>query len=150
MALRAIEGLDAKALSKVEKEHAAKAVECGYLYCEGEMLYTKILVNDIKDSARLFKLNKKLADGFLDSEAEIVAGKLADMIRKTVPEYLLGEWAFFNSLAGMPVLDSLVETLIEKKVLTPPEDGIGAEGCWMGVKKDGKMSLLGRFIRAQQ
>jgi len=141
LALRAIGGLDAKALSEVEKEHAAKAVECGYLYCEGEMLYTKILVNDLKDSARLFELNKKLADGFLDNEAEIVAGKLADMIRKTVPEYLLGEWAFFNWLADMPVLDSLVETLIEKKVLTPPEDGIGAEGCWMGVKKDEKIRI---------
>lgn len=105
------------------------------------MLYTKILVNDLKDSARLFELNKKLADGFLDNEAEIVAGKLADMIRKTVPEYLLGEWAFFNWLADMPVLDSLVETLIEKKVLTPPEDGIGAEGCWMGVKKDEKIRI---------
>jgi len=30
---------------------------------------------------------------------------------------------------------TVVECLIEKGILTPPEDGIGAEGCWMGVKK---------------
>lgn len=36
---------------------------------------------------------------------------------------------------GMPILDAVVECLIEKGILTPPEDGIGAEGCWMGVKK---------------
>ena len=28
-----------------------------------------------------------------------------------------------------------IEYLIEKGVLTPPEDGIGAEGCWMSVEK---------------
>ena len=27
-----------------EKEHAAKAIECGYLYSENDMLYTKILM----------------------------------------------------------------------------------------------------------
>jgi hypothetical protein len=35
----------------------------------------------------------------------------------------------------MPILDSVVEYLIEKGILTPPEDGIGAEGCWMYVEK---------------
>ena len=42
---------------------------------------------------------------------------------------------FANVLANSPVLDAVVECLIEKGVLTPPEDGIGAEGCWMSVKK---------------
>lgn len=48
LALRAIEGLDVNTLSELEKEHAAKAIECGYLYREGEMLYTKILVSSYR------------------------------------------------------------------------------------------------------
>lgn len=135
LALRAVDGLDLNVLSEVEKEHAAKAVECGYLYREGEKLYTKILVSDMKDMDRLFALSKKLNDGCFDAEAEVVAAKIAGMIRKTVPEYLLAEWGFFNDLASMPVLDNVVEALIEKKLLIPPEDGIGAEGCWMSVSR---------------
>lgn len=72
---------------------------------------------------RLFSARKKIRN------------EVTGMIRRTVPEYLLPEWRFFNFLAGMPVLDSLVESLIEKNILTPPENGIGAEGCWMSVEK---------------
>ena len=42
---------------------------------------------------------------------------------------------FANVLANAPVLDAVVECLIEKGILIPPEDGIGAEGCWMSVEK---------------
>ncbi len=51
------------------------------------------------------------------------------------PEYLWGEWQYANSLANMPVLDAVVECLIEKGLLTPPENGLGAEGCYMLVDK---------------
>ena len=83
----------------------------------------------------MFELSKKLNDGCFDAEAEIVAGKIADMIRETVPEYLIAEWRCFNTLANMPVLDNVVEDLIQRNILTPPEHGIGAEGCWMSVAK---------------
>ena len=66
---------------------------------------------------------------------EIVAEKIADLIKKSVPDYLLGEWRLANNLASMPIFDAVVECLIEKGVLTPPENGIGAEGCWMSVEK---------------
>lgn len=135
MALRGIDGLDSKHLTETEKEHAAKAVENGYLYREGEMLYTKILVNDMQDRDNLFKLSEKLKDGCFNGAADLVAEKIAAMIRRTVPEHLLPEWKFFNCLAGLPVLDSLVEALIEQNILIPPQDGIGAEGCWMSVSK---------------
>ena len=68
-------------------------------------------------------------------DAEIVAEKVATLIKKSVPDYLLGEWRLANNLANLPILDAVVECLIEKGVLTPPEDGIGAEGCWMSVEK---------------
>ena len=140
LALRAIEGLDITTLSEKEKEHAAKAIECGYLYRDGDMLYTKILVNALTDNYTLlendlFKISNGLRDGYFDTDAEIVAEKIADIIKKSVPDYLLGEWRFANVLANSPVLDAVVECLIEKGVLTPPENGIGAEGCWMSVEK---------------
>ena len=135
LALRAIEGLDISSLSETEKEHAAKAIECGYLYRDGDMLYTKILVSSLSDRNRLFDISNALQNGHFDADAEIVAEKVAALIKKSVPDYLLGEWRLANNLANLPILDSVVECLIEKGVLTPPEDGIGAEGCWMSVEK---------------
>ncbi len=135
LAIRAIDGLNIDALSEDEKEHAAKAIACGYLYRQNDMLYTKILVNDKKDSDRLFDISKELSKGYFEAEAQAVAQKISRLIRDTVPEYLLGEWRLANILSNLPVLDALVEVLIEKGLLTPPEDGIGAEGCWMSIQK---------------
>lgn len=135
LALRAINGLDITSLSEEEKEYAAKTIESGYLYRDGNMLYTKILVCTIADRERLFDISSGLQNGYFDSDAEIVAEKIAQLIKKSIPEYLYGEWRFANVLANLPVLDAVVECLIEKGVLTPPEDGIGAEGCWMSVEK---------------
>ncbi len=135
LALRAIDGLDITLLSEKEKEHAAKAIECGYLYRDGDMLYTKILVNALSDRDRLFDISNALQNGYFEADAEIVAAKVAELIKKSVPDHLLGEWRLANNLASMPILDAVVECLIEKGVLTPPEDGIGAEGCWMSVEK---------------
>ncbi len=135
LALRAIEGIDITSLSEKDKEHAAKAIECGYLYRDGDMLYTKILVHAISDSGNLFKISNGLQNGYFTAEAQIVAEKVAELIEKSVPDYLLGEWEFANTLANLPILDAVVECLIEKGVLTPPENGIGAEGCWMCVEK---------------
>ena len=140
MALRSIEGLHIASLSEIEREHAAKAIECGYLYRDGDMLYTKVLVNALTDNFKmlekdLFKISNGLGDGYFDADAEIVAKEIAELIKKSLPEHLLGEWRFANTLANSPVLDAVVECLIEKGVLTPPVDGIGAEGCWMSVEK---------------
>lgn len=135
LALRAIDGLEVSSLSETEKEHAAKAIKCGYLYREGDVLYTKILVNAWQDEGRLFDISLGLTKGYFEEDAQAVAEKLAALIRKVVPDYLLNEWRFANGLAELSVLDSVVEVLIEKGILIPPEDGIGAEGCWMSVLK---------------
>ena len=135
LAIRAIDGVQVSSLSGTEKEQAAKAIECGYLYREDDMLYTKILVNSVKDKGRLFDISRGLRNGYFEEEAALVAEKLAALIRKSVPDYLLGEWRHANTLANLPVIDSLVAALIEKGILIPPEDGIGAEGCWMAVER---------------
>lgn len=135
LALRAIDGLCISTLSEADKEHAAKAIECGYLYRDGDMLYTKILTSSIADNGRLFDITYGLNKGVFAKDAEAVAEKIAALIKKSVPEYLLGEWYLANVIAGMPVIDAVVEGLIDKGILTPPENGIGAEGCWMCVMK---------------
>ncbi len=135
LTIRAIQGLSVRSLTENEKEIAAKAIEQGYLVRKGNALYTKILVNDSKDSSRLYSTTIKLENGYFDEAAESIAKELAALIKGALPDYLIGEWFFANSLAGLPVVDALVEALIERGLLTPPADGIGAEGCWMEVEK---------------
>ena len=134
LAIRAIDGLDIDTLTVVEKEHAAKAIESGYLYREDNTLYTKILVSALK-SRDLFDISYSLDGSCFAKEAEDTAEKLSALFKKSIPEYLWGEWRYANSLANMPVLDAVVECLIEKGLLTPPENGLGAEGCYMLVDK---------------
>lgn len=135
LALRTIEGLDITSLSVQEKEHAAKALECGYLYRDGNTLYTKILVCSLSDRDNLFSISKGLECGYFNEEAETIALKISELIKKSVPEYLRSDWELANRLANLPILDSVVEILISKGILTPPKNGIGAEGCWMSVSK---------------
>ncbi len=134
LAIQAIEGLDVSSLSEEDKEVAAKAIECGYLYRDGDTLYTKILVCTKKDRENLFLLNNGLKD-LLDEEADLAAKELAALIRKFLPDHLLPDYAFANMLAGIPMFDLLADDLIARGLLIPPEDGIGAEGCWMIVEK---------------
>ena len=135
LALRAIKGLAVSDLTEDEQEYAAKAIAQGYLYREGDVLYTKILVSTMSDSERIFDISNRLTKGYFEKDAEAVADKIATLIKRSVPDYLLGEWRFANDLAGAPILDSVIEVLIKKGVLTPPENRIGAEGCWMSVEK---------------
>lgn len=135
MTIRAIEGLSVDSLSEDEKEIAAKAIEQGLLVRKGNTLYTKILVHDKKDGSRLFSTTIKLENGYFDGAAESIAKEIAALIKDSLPDYLIGEWRYANRLAGLPMWDALVEALIERGILTPPADGIGAEGCWMEIEK---------------
>ena len=135
LALRSIEGLKIPSLSEADQEHAAKAIEQGYLYREGDTLYTKILVCSIESSQRLFSVSDQLNGALFEDSAKAIAEKIASLIRKTVQKHLLGEWRYANTLASMPFFNAIVEAFIEKGLLTPPENGIGAEGCWMCVSK---------------
>lgn len=133
MAIRAVRGLSVKDLSETEQEVAARAIEQGYLYREEDMLYTKFLVTLEKDCEQEAKITGKLCEFFVE-DAEKIAVKIAEFVRKKVPEHLRGDYMHLNFLASLPVLDTLVESLIDKGLLTPPENGIGAEGMWMYVR----------------
>lgn len=136
LALLAIDGLDIIEMSEHDKEYAAKAVECGYLYREGNKVYTKILIHDMKDSNRFFDISNRLAEGYFEEKAEGMAEKVAKLTKKVLPDYLMGEWEKVNRLAGIPLLDLLAEELINKGIIIAPKDGIGAEGCWGMVSRD--------------
>ena len=136
LALRAIDGLDISSLSDGEKEHAAKAVECGYLYRDGNILYTKILTIGSSSADAIADVTMPLFDdGYFGKDTKIISEKVAALVRKFVPEHLIGEWEWVNALASQPVLDAVMDHLIEKGLLTPPENGIGAEGCFLIVEK---------------
>lgn len=135
LTLRAIEGLHISHLTDAEKEHAAKAIECGYLSRQEEILYPKILVNDFKDQDKLFAISRLVGQHGFDPTAQNIAKKLAALIRRHVPRHLLSDWKSAYILASLPLLEGVVEHLIEQGILTPPANGIGAEGCWMSVEK---------------
>ncbi|MBP3608852.1 MAG: RNA polymerase sigma factor [Lachnospiraceae bacterium] len=134
LAVKAVQGLKISSLSEDEKEHAAKAVAEGYLFREDDMLYTKILVCTKEDWMWLPSLNDGLIREY-QPEVEETAKELAALITKYVPEHVLCDFHHANALAMMPVLDTLIDALIEKGLMTAPENGVGAEGCWLALKK---------------
>ena len=134
LAIRAVEGIAVSSLSEEEQEQAAKAIAEGLLYREGDMLYTKILVCTIDDWMNLTKLNDGLIAEY-KPEVEAVAAEIAALIKKYVPEHVLCDYKRANVLAAMPVLDTLIDALIDKGFMTAPENGVGAEGCWLALKK---------------
>ena len=80
----------------------------------------------------------KLNDGLIKEykpEVEAVAGEIATLIKKYVPEHVLGDYRRANSLAALPILDTLIDALIDKGFMTAPENGLGAEGCWLALEK---------------
>ena len=135
LALRAIEGLEIAALTDEEKEHAAKAIECGYLTREGEKLYTQILVCTIKDREHLFDISNTLAEAHFTAQAQTVAAQIAQWIAKTVDKALLREWRLANSMAHLPIIDAVIDALVERGILIPAENELGAPGCWMSVER---------------
>lgn len=135
LAIRALgDGIAMNSLSEHEKEHAAKAIQMGYLYLDGDMLYTKFLCEPMDEENYPTKVNMGLF-GEIAPICREIAEELSALLRRIIPAHLLGEYPFANMLAGIPINDSVIETLIAKGLLTAPEGGIGAEGMWMRVEK---------------
>ena len=64
-----------------------------------------------------------------------IADEVATFVQKHLPTHLLSEYRHANELALLPLFNKLAETLIARGLLTPPENQLGAEGCWMIVKQ---------------
>ncbi len=134
MAIRAINGLDVSVFSDIEKEVAAKAIEEDYIYREGDKLYTKFLVIEEKNNDIPNNISNGITD-LLTEQADKTAKELASFIKKTLPEHLVCEYRFVADLASMPVAETLILSLIEKKVLKPLEKRLNSETVFMTVKK---------------
>lgn len=134
LAVRAIYGIPVCEITEAEKEVVAKAIKCGYIYREGDILYTQILVYDAEQREEIYKLTYDIGKKF-ENVAREIAAEIRLLMKKGIPDYLLNEYKYVNQVAAIPLVDAIVEALVEKGYLEVPENGIGAEGCWMYVKK---------------
>ncbi len=134
LAVRAIHGIPVCEITEEEKEIVAKTIECGYIYREGDMLYTKILVYSVEQREEIYKITYDIGKKFTDIAREI-ATEIRTLMKKSIPDYLLNEFKYVNLVAGIPLVEAMAKALIEKGYLEAPENGMGAEGCWMYVKK---------------
>lgn len=134
-AIKAIHGIKADDIKEESREDVAKAVECGYLYREGDIFYTKMLVMDvgsIDSEDELFRIRKKCfvkADDIIKETAD----KLGEVLKELVLPYLTEEYRYANMLASLPLIDGVYNELINKSYITPAENKTGAQGIWMFV-----------------
>ncbi len=132
LTIRAIGGLPLSSLSEDEKETAAKAIECGYIKKENNMLYPKILASETDG------IYWNIVDGFfkeIENFIEPVVDEMYGFIKKYVPKHLMGEYNIFALMTSSGLLDSMIEKCIELGTLVPPENPLSAEGVIMTVKK---------------
>ncbi len=134
LALRAIDGLGVAALDEEEREQAARAIEQGYLERERDTLYTRILVMDGEGRRTVFLADDDIKET-IRPLARQAAGDMAAWIRKVVPAHLLGDYSLLMYEVCAGIFTSLLPSLVERGILTLPEGGLGAEGCWMTVER---------------
>lgn len=133
--LKAIGGLSVKDLTENQKEIAAKAIECGFLRKSGDILEPQIVTIEFKK----WEKYRNLLRGYYDSVEDIcnkIAVELHDYMVSHIQKHLLNEYKSYNLLvAGINVLNDLIEKCIAENILTEPQKRIGAEGVLMVVEK---------------
>ncbi len=134
LTIKAINGFASSELNDSEKEVAAKAIEEGYIYKEGDTLYTKILTATGENRQKIWDIDNVISEHF-KKEAKEVAEQIASCIKKYVPQHLICDYPLANMLAAIPVIDLVVDNMIKEGFLRLPENGIGAEGCSMWLYK---------------
>lgn len=104
----------------------------GYVDTGGTQCVACGTISPMNEEQQLFDVSERLSKGYFGREAQ-AAEQLAELIKKSVPKHLLGEWRFVGRLAAMRVSEHVAETLTKQGILAPIEDGINAEGCRMCV-----------------
>ncbi len=130
LAVRAVDGIEVNALSENEREQAARAIEEGYIYRDGDTLYTKFLVINGEDKSRLYEVSDGLSS-ILHPFAKTIAERTAKLLRSALPPHLYGEYHRANSLFSGFACDAVVNALIDCCTLPPPEDGRLREYAYM-------------------
>ena len=135
MVLRAIGGIGIDELSESEKEIAAKALECGYLRKNGNVIEPKIIVIDRKNDRDFYNLSFDFNND-MGAVIEQIAAELSMFMRKHIPEHLMNEYQIYTRLiAGIRILAKSIEECIKEGLLTEPENRVGAEGVLMVVER---------------
>lgn len=134
MVIRAIGGLDVNELTDDEKEIAAKAIECGYLRKNNNLLEPKIIVFDgDKNDDDFYNMSYDLTVE-MDELVEEIAEDLSRFMKKNIPIHLMNEYQFYTTLiAGTKFLSQTIEECIKEGMLSEPERPLGAEGVIMVV-----------------
>lgn len=134
MTIRAADGLDVGLLSAEGKEIAAKAIECGYIKREENLLRPKILVFGAENERAFNALSSDFTACITDL-ADTIADKTEALIRRIVPAHLLNEYPMFSMAASIGLLNDTIEKCIETGILLAPENKPCSEGAWMILKK---------------
>lgn len=131
--VRAIGGLSVDTLTENEKETAAKAIECGYLRKDENMLYPKIVVFSEEKEWDFYGLLSGF-DKTINVLAEKIAAELSGLIKRYVPKHLMNEYTMFSMGASIRILNDVIEACIAEELLTVPDSRLCGEGVMMIVK----------------
>lgn len=133
--LKAIGGMPVGNLTEKQKEIAAKAIECGFLRKSGDILEPQIVTIEFKEWENYRNLLRRYYDSVEDICNEI-AVELHDYMVSHIQKHLLNEYKSYNLLvAGINVLNDLIEKCIAENILTEPEKRVGPEGVLLVVEK---------------
>ena len=132
LAVRAVDGIDVNALDENDREQAARAIEEGYIYRDGDTLYTKFLVVDGEDAEKMWDVSDGLS-AIIRPFAETIAEKTAKLLRSALMPHLYGEYRYANMLFSGVTRDAVINALIDCGMLPPPHDGKLGEYAYMMV-----------------
>ena len=135
LTLKAIGGMDINTLVETQREIAAKAIECGFLRKNGEILEPRIVAIEQKDWENFRNLLCEYYDSIEDIAKEIAEEMYAYMLSH-IQKHLLNEYKSYNLLvSGINLLNDLIEKCIAEDLLTEPQQRIGPEGVLLVVER---------------
>ena len=129
------DGLAVSELTEEEKEIAAKALECGYLRRNDDILEPKIIVIERSHEMDFYNLAHMLTED-MGTLIEQIAEELSLFMKKQIPEHLMNEYQLYVRLIeGFRLLPGMIEECIKEGLLIAPENRLGAEGVLMVVER---------------
>jgi len=139
LTIRCVHGLALSDLSEEEREIAARAIQCGYLRKNGELLEPAIVVLEPDSRDALWNTFGEPGAGTRDKTqnlAHTLAAKLSGFMKKHIPAHLMGEYAHYNScVASNHFFHNVVEECIDREILNAPENPLGPEGVLMVLQR---------------
>ncbi len=135
MTLKSVGGLEIGDLTEDEKEIAAKAIECGYVRKNGNVLEPKMVVMEDKNRQAFFDIASEITDD-MDTVIEKIAKELALYMKNHIPKHLMNEYEIYTKLiASLRVDGQLIEHCVSEGLLEEPVQRLGTEGILLAIEK---------------